>query len=89
MEAASPTAPRPGRMQLDVGDGGGGWSEQIKPAPTKLGGGWEREKEKVQRAAKRYDNDGHSNCTGVRPLLLGAVVMAAKALLPQTNRRQK
>ena len=45
-------------------------------------------KEKVQQAAKLYDDDGHSKVTGLRLLLLAAVIMAAKALPPQTNIRQ-
>ena len=53
---------------------------------NKFGGGWEREK--VQRAAKRYDDDGHSKVSGLKLLLLVAVIMAAKALPPQTNIRQ-
>ena len=48
---------------------------------NKLGGGWEREK--VKRAAKRYDDDGHSKYIGLGLLLLAAVIMAAKALPPQ------
>ena len=42
---------------------------------------------KVQRAAKRYDGDGHSKDIGLRLLLLAAIIMATKALPPQTNIR--
>ena len=51
-----------------------------------LVGGWEREK--IHRAAKGYDDDGHSKVIGLRLLLLAAVIMVAKALPPQTNVRQ-
>ena len=50
---------------------------------NKLGGVWERDK--VQRVAKHYDDDGHSKVIGLRLLPLAAVIMAAKALPPQTN----
>ena len=43
---------------------------------------------KVQRTAKRYDDDGHSNGVGLRLQLLAAVIMAARALSPHTNRRR-
>ena len=33
---------------------------------------------KVQRTAKRYDDDGHGKDGGLRLLLLAAVIMAAK-----------
>ena len=36
---------------------------------------------------KRYD-DGQGKDVGLRLLLLAAVVMAARALAPQTNRRR-
>ena len=49
----------------------------------KFGGGWEREK--VQRAAKRFDVDDHSKGIGLRLPLFAAVNVAAKALRPQTN----
>ena len=51
-----------------------------------LGRGWEREK--VQRAAKPYDDDGHSKVITLRLLLLAAVIMVTKALPPQTNIRR-
>ena len=47
---------------------------------NKLGGGWERDQ--VQRAAKRYDDDGHGKYIGSRLLLLAAVIMAARAPPP-------
>ena len=43
---------------------------------------------KVQRASKRYDDDGHSKVIGLKLLLLAAVITAAKALPPQPNMRQ-
>ena len=54
---------------------------------NKVGRGWEREK--VQRAAKRYDDDGHNRVVGLRLLLLVADIMTAKALPSQTNIRQE
>ena len=41
----------------------------------------------MQRTAKRYDDDGHDKDDGLRLLLLAAVIMAARALPPQTNRQ--
>ena len=41
----------------------------------------------MQRAAKRYDDDGHTKYIGLRPLLL-SIVVAAKALPLQTSIRQ-
>ena len=54
---------------------------------NKFGGGWEREK--VQRAAKRYDDDDHNKVIRLRLLLIAAVNMAAKALPPPTNTRPR
>ena len=54
--------------------------------PNKLRSTWEREK--VQRTAERYDEDGHGEVIGLSLLLLAAVIMAAKALPSQTNVRQ-
>ena len=54
---------------------------------NKLEGGWEREK--VQRAAKRYDDDDHNKVIRLRLLLIAAVNMAAKALPPPTNTRPR
>ena len=53
---------------------------------TKLGGGWESDE--LHRTAKRYDDDGHGKDIGLRLLLLAAVIMAARALPSQTNRRR-
>ena len=39
----------------------------------------------MQPAAERYDDDGHSKVIGLRLLPLAAVIMAAKALPPETN----
>ena len=58
---------------------------RIKSCADRLGGGWERDE--VQRTAKCYDDDGHGKGVGLRPLLLAAVTMAARALPPQTNRQ--
>ena len=88
MEVASPTAPRPGRTQVD-----GVWwirllietNNYSRSCAKKLGGGWERDK--AQRAAKRYDDDRHSKYMSLRLLLLYAVVVEAKALPLQTNLR--
>ena len=49
---------------------------------NKLGGGWEREK--VQRAAKRYGDHVHGISIGSRLPLLAAI-MAARAPPPQTT----
>ena len=63
-----------------------GRNNNSRSCANKLEGGWEREK--VQRAAKRYDSDGHSKYIGLRLLLLAAVVMATKALPQQKSSRQ-
>ena len=42
----------------------------------------------VQRTVKRYDDDGHGDNVGLRLLLLAAVILVARALPPQTNRRR-
>ena len=84
MEVVSLT---PGRIQVDAVDGFGCLSEEIiagkaaQAVRRRLGN-------EVQRVAKRYDNDRHSKVIGLRLLLLAAVIMAAKALPPQTNIRQ-
>ena len=44
-------------------------------------------KREVRQAAKRHDNDGHSEDTGLRLLLFGAVIMAVESLPPPTNIR--
>ena len=38
---------------------------------------------KVQRTAKRYDDDGRGKDVGLRLLLLAAVIVAARALPPE------
>ena len=58
-------------------------SNYRKSCANKLGGGWEREK--VQRAANRNEDDDYSKAIGLRLLLLAAVVMAANVLPPQTT----
>ena len=63
-----------------------GRTNYSRSCSDKLGGGWGRDK--VQRATKRYDDDGHSRDVGLRLLLLAAVVVATKALSTQTNVRQ-
>ena len=91
------TAPRPGRMQVGAVDEFGGWSEELEVCANKLEGAWEREKaqraprrysddgqrEKVRRAPKRYSDDGHCKSNGLRLLLLAAVTTAAE--VPPTN----
>ena len=59
---------------------------RIKSCADKLEGG--RERDAVQRTAKRYDDRSDGEDVGVRLLLLAAVMMAARALPPQTNRRR-
>ena len=59
---------------------------RIISCPDKLGGG--REREELQRTARRYDDEGHGKYVGLRLLLLAAVAMAPRALPPQTNRRR-
>ena len=39
-----------------------------------------KEMEYIQRTAKRYNDDGHGKDAGLRPLLLAAVIMAARVL---------
>ena len=59
----------------------------IRSCADKLGGG--RERDTVQRTAKRYDDDGDGKDVGLRrPVLAAAVMMAARAFPPQTNRHQ-
>ena len=57
----------------------------IRSCADKLGGGWERDK--VQRTTTHYDDDGDGKDVGLGLMLLAAVIMAAKALPPQPNRR--
>ena len=51
----------------------------------KLGSGWERDK--VDRTAKRCDDDSHGKDVLLGLLLLATVMMAARALPSQTNIR--
>ena len=76
------TAPRPGRMEVHAVDGLGGWSEELEVSAltTSEAAG----KKKVQRGAERYDDDGHSKCIGLRPLLLVAVTYGGESA-PPTN----
>ena len=39
----------------------------------------------VQRTVKRYDDDGHGKHVGLKLPLLAAVIVAARALPPQTK----
>ena len=88
MEAASLTAPTPGRMQTCRCSCWIRWllGRVRSLCANKLGGGQEREK--TQRAAKRFDDDVHREFNGLRLLLLAAVIMAATSLPAQTNRCQ-
>ena len=61
----------------------GGNNYNSRSCANKLGGDWEREK--VQRAAKRYDEKRHSKYIWLRQLLLADVIMEAKALPPQNE----
>ena len=52
-----------------------------------VGGSWERNR--TQRTAKRYDDDGDGEDVWLRLLLLlAALIMATRTLPPQTNRRR-
>ena len=42
----------------------------------------------MRRTAKRYDDDGDGKDVGLRLLLLAVVLMSARALSPQANRRR-
>ena len=57
---------------------------RTRSCDDKLGGG--RERDKVQRTA--IDDDGDGKDVGLRLPLLAAVMMAARALPPQTDRRR-
>ena len=62
-------------------------SRVIRSCADQLGGGWERDK--AQRTAKRYGDDGHGKYVRLRLLLLAAaVIIAARALPSQTNRHR-
>ena len=71
-------------MQLDCGSWIRWMVSSIRSCADKLGGGWERDK--IQRTAMLYDDDGHGKYVGLRLLLLAAVIMAARALPAQTSR---
>ena len=75
----------PGMMQVVCGSWFRWLVSRIRSCADKLGGGWEWDE--VQRTAKLYEDDGHGNDVGLRRLLPAAVIMAARALLPQTSRR--
>ena len=76
----------PGRMQVGYGPWIRWLVSRIRSCADKLGGGWERDK--AERTAKLYDDDGHGIDVGLRLLPLAAVIMAARVLPPQTNRRR-
>ena len=59
-------------------------SNYSRSCANKLGGGWEREK--VQRAAKRNEDDDYSKAIGLRLLLRPVVTMAANVLPSQTTK---
>lgn len=54
--------------------------------PDKLRGCWEREK--IQRLAKRYDDDGNGKDLGLRLLLLAAVTYYGGEAPPPTNEQR-
>ena len=76
---------KPGRMQVVCGPWIRWFVSRIRSCADKLGGGWERDK--LRRTAKGYDGDRHGEYVGVKLLLHAAVIMAARALTPQTNRQ--
>ena len=75
----------PGRMQVGCGSWVRWLVSRTRSCADKLGGG--RERDPVQRKAKRYDNDGHGKYVGLRLLLLAAAIMAVRVLPSQTNRQ--
>ena len=75
-----------GRMHLDCFSWIRWLVSRIRTCADKLCGGWKRDE--VQRTAKRYDDDSDGQYVGMGLLLL-AVVMAARALHPQTSRRRR
>ena len=86
VEAASRTVSRPGRMQIDTVDGFGGRSAELYAALTsKAVAGKER---KYSERPSATMTTATAKLLGLRLLLLAAVVMATKALPPQTNIRQ-
>ena len=66
--------------------GFGGWSAGLEAALSSYTAAGKEMK--VQRTAKRYDDDGDGKYVGLRLPLLAAMMMVAIALSPQTNRRQ-
>ena len=72
-------------MQVDCGSWIQWLVSRIRSCTDKLGGG--RERDKVQRTAKRYDDGCDGKDVGLRLPLLVAVIMAARALPSQTDRR--
>ena len=67
--------------------GFGGWSAGLEAALSSYTAAGKEMK--VQRTAKRYDDDGDGKDVGLRrPVLAAAVMMAARAFPPQTNRHQ-
>ena len=76
----------PARMQVECGSWIRWLGSRTRSCADNLGSG--KEIDKVRRTAKRSDDDGDSKDVGLRPLLLAAVIMAARALPPQTNRRR-
>ena len=76
-------------MQLACGSWIRWLLRRIRSCADKLGRGRDRDKVLIiQRTAKRYDDEGHGKYVGLRLLLFAAVVMAARPLPLQTNRRQ-
>ena len=59
---------------------------RIRSCVDTLGDAWERDK--VERTAKHYDDDDHGKYVELRLLPLASVILAARALPPQTNRRR-
>ena len=74
-----------GRMQVVCGSCIRWLVSRTSSCADKLGGDWGRDE--VQRTTKRYDDDGHVKDVWLRLLLLAAVMVAARALPPQTNRQ--
>ena len=74
-----------GRMQVVCGSCIRWLVSRTSSCADKLGGDWGRDE--VQRTTKRYDDDGRVKDVWLRLLLLAAVMVAARALPPQTNRQ--
>ena len=80
----------PGWTQVDCGSWIRWLVSRIRSCADKLGGG--RERDTVQRTAKRYDDDGDGKDVGLRLLQLAAAIMAARAASPthkQTSNDKK